>query len=124
MKLRRWRWRDPIYGAGVVLLRGSGVAALHWLTATFGSVTEFDGSPDMAGQTAWVERDGKRWVVIWFPAFSAAKVEDLSMLAHESYHAADFVLSDRGLKPSDDSDEAYAYYLSWVFRECLKRLKR
>ncbi len=123
MSLRHWRWSDPLYGSGFVLLCGPGVEALAWLARTFGPVTEFDGAADMAGQTAWIERKGKRYAAIWFPEFSADKIEDVAMLAHESFHATDFVLSDRGFKLSDDSDEAYAYYLSWVFRECLKRLK-
>jgi hypothetical protein len=44
-------------------------------------------------------------------------------LGHELVHALTSVLAERGLRLSDDSDEAFAYYLAWLIRECLQRLE-
>ncbi len=122
MSLRRWRWTDPLYGAATVLLRGTGEEAHHWLTATFGPITEFEVNAAMGGQTSWIVRPAGGILVLWFPEFSARNVAHLSMLSHEAFHATCFVLEDRGLTLSESSEEAYAYYLGWIVSECLKRL--
>jgi hypothetical protein len=36
-------------------------------------------------------------------------------LAHEIFHAVAFIMRDRGLRLSDDSDEAYAYLIEELF---------
>ena len=53
-----------------------------------------------------------RGYVIW--------VEDWKYLAHEIFHCAYFILRDKGMCLSDDSNEAYAYlieYLDTQFRK-------
>lgn len=50
-------------------------------------------------------------------------VEDLGILVHECFHTATAVLSDLGVDTDDaDGSESLAYYLDWMFRQCLEAL--
>jgi hypothetical protein len=42
----------------------------------------------------------------------------LGTLAHECMHLTSQMLRKRGIPLSDDSEEAYAYYLQWLFNVC------
>lgn len=123
-RIQNWAWSDPLYDVTVVLVRGDSNAAQEWLDKKFGDV-----NPETVGQwtgakTLWVERPRGVALVLWFPQWFTVKDGTyLSVLAHESFHAAEFVLRERGLRLTDESDEAYAYYIAWIFRECYKRLK-
>lgn len=122
-RLKRWAWPDPLYDTSVFLLKGDGADALAWMDKTFGdcaNVGTFTGA-----KTLWIERDKGCAIVLWFPPwFHTKDATYLSVLAHESFHAAEFVLRERGMTLTDASDEAYAYYIAWMFRECHKRLSR
>jgi len=43
-----------------------------------------------------------------------------SVLAHEIFHAVDFIMRHIGITLSPDSDEAYAYLIGYVTREFFK----
>ena len=125
MKLRRWHWPDPFYDVTVVLLKGRGEHALAWMNKQFGDVTPASVGTFTGAKTMWVERDKGCAIVLWVPDWFSLKDRDcLAVLAHESFHAAEFVLRERGMTLTDASDEAYAYYIAWMFRECHKRLER
>lgn len=54
-------------------------------------------------------------VVMWI-----RKGIDVSVVSHEAWHAARWVLAGRGLDLSPDaSEEAVAYYLQWIIRSAL-----
>lgn len=119
-KLRVWKWADPLYDVSVFLLKGAGVDAQKYLNKTFdeGYVGEWTGA-----KTLFISKAQGCAVVLWFPAWWSGKdATHLSVLAHESFHAAEFTLRERGMTLTDASDEAYAYYIAWMFRECYKRL--
>lgn len=46
-----------------------------------------------------------------------------AVLAHEIFHAVDFIMRRIGITLSSDSDEAYAYLIGYVTREFFKALK-
>lgn len=54
--------------------------------------------------------------IIW------VKTDAPQIIAHEAFHATDFVLSNAGLRLSDTSDEAYAYFLEHIVKEIYKIL--
>ena len=124
-KLKTFAWVDEVYDVRIVLLHGDGKAALAWMDKTFGDVSGRECGEFTGAKTVWIERDGKGCALaLWFPAWW--HVNDalyLSVLAHECFHAAEFVLRERGMTLTDASDEAYAYYIAWMFRECYRRLK-
>lgn len=45
-------------------------------------------------------------------------------LVHECFHAISYVLRSRGIKLTDDSDEAFAYALGFLVDEILKNKRR
>ena len=51
------------------------------------------------------------------PNFIPKTNTEYSFLQHEIFHAVCFVMSQVGMKLSDDSDEAYAYLISFYTRE-------
>ena len=51
------------------------------------------------------------------------KIDFISTVVHESFHAATFMLSRAGVKfQITVSDEAYAYLLDYIVKEILKRI--
>lgn len=50
--------------------------------------------------------------IVWLNADSG-----VSQLAHECFHVAHSILQDRGMKLSDDSEEAYAYLIQFLFNK-------
>lgn len=122
-KLRVWKWADPVYDVSVVLLKGDGDQALAWLDRTFADVT--DVGTFTGAKTLWIARERGCALALWFPTwFDPIDGAHLSVLAHESFHAAEFVMRERGMSLTDASDEAYAYYIAWMFRECHKRMSK
>lgn len=132
-RCRAWTWPDTLYDVLIVLLQGSGDDARRWMDRKFGDVSNDDLGPfeGAGGKAMWVERDRPLTpalssgcaLVVWVPEwFDARRSVHLGVLAHESFHGAEFVMRERGLTLSDASDEAYAYYVGWVFEECHKRL--
>jgi hypothetical protein len=41
------------------------------------------------------------------------------LLAHEAFHAAHCILQSKGLRLTDDSEEAYAYFIEFIMRKTL-----
>lgn len=46
-----------------------------------------------------------------------------SVVAHEIFHAVDFIMRRIGITLGSDSDEAYAYLIGYVTREFFKAIK-
>jgi len=61
-----------------------------------------------------VEDDG--YTLIWVRKLPES-VGDYGSLIHEIEHCTFEILNSRGVKHSDDSDEAYAYLLGWLYEE-------
>jgi hypothetical protein len=101
--------------------------AQAWLERQIGAPAEAFG-PESGAKTLWFEgyredAGPSAILMFWFPAdTNRDDPEDLAMLAHEALHAANFVLSARGMTLSLENDEAYAYYLSWIFSNLYQRL--
>ena len=119
-RLRVHRWTDHLYDVTVFLLKGDSSAAQAWLKKTFDE--DYSGEW-MGAKTAFISHKRGCALMLWFPSwFSLKNPTHLSVLAHESFHAAEFCLRERGMTLTDASDEAYAYYIAWTFRECYRRL--
>jgi len=66
--------------------------------------------PKSDGTFEIYEKKGQDVGVIWLSAKA-----DMSHLVHECFHAAYHFLTNRGLCLNDGSDEAYAYFLQYIF---------
>jgi hypothetical protein len=47
-----------------------------------------------------------------------------AVIAHEAVHAANYILSDRGVLCDHDNDEPLAYLVEWVVSKVVDALKR
>lgn len=122
-RLRQFQWADELYDVSIVLLHGEWEPALAWMDTKFGEVVEADVGQGEGAKTMLIKRDRGMAIVLWFPRwFSIKNGNHLSVMAHECFHAAEFLLRERGMVLTDSSDEAYAYYIAWMFRECYRRL--
>ncbi len=122
-KLRVSSWQDPIYGMPYTLLLGSREEASRWLMRRVKNDAEVGLEKfEYASAVTWFLEfdDETKRLVLWFPA--PFDHEHLPSLAHEAFHAVSYTMDAVGLPLDEEHDEAYAYYLGWVFRECLKRL--
>ena len=54
--------------------------------------------------------------VLWLNGWPKS-VDDYGSLVHEISHATFYLLQSRGLRHSEDSDEAYAYLMGFLFSE-------
>lgn len=66
--------------------------------------------------------DNKRHNYIWFKGPTSHTIETYSVIAHECVHATAATLKYAGVKPTDASEELYAYYTEWLFREIALKL--
>lgn len=91
-RLRRFHWTDHLYDVTIVLLHGEWEPALAWMNKQFGDVTTADVGEGKGAKTMWIERDKGVALVIWLPRwFSVKDYKHLSVLAHECFHAAEFL---------------------------------
>jgi len=52
--------------------------------------------------------------------FIWTRSKNVSHLAHEIFHATHLTMQTKGLLLSDDSDEAYAYFIQWMTKKVLE----
>lgn len=52
--------------------------------------------------------------------FIWSKGKDISVIAHEVFHAVHYVLERKGIKLSDETDESYAYLIQFLMKEILE----
>lgn len=82
---------------------------------------EFDAyePPHGDGACQVYTKKGQDIVVLWFSPKCKGK-HLLLIKVHECIHAAHYILSRRGLKLSDDSEEAYTYLVDFLMRKLLQ----
>lgn len=124
-RLKVAHWYDDLYGMPYTLLKGDREAARRWIAkrARYAEDSAAEGF-EYAQAITWLleHKNNTKTMVLWFPKFDKQQPEDLSTLAHEAFHAVTLTMTAVGLPLDEPHDEAYAYYLAWVFRECYRRL--
>ena len=119
-----WVREDPIYGVTWVYLycpldqiphataqikglsKGELAGLMQHVEAGFR-----DAHSMLGGKTLWSMGGHVGWIVVWVnPSVSCVP----ATVAHECLHGVAVTLADRGLRMSNDSDEAYTYYLGWA----------
>lgn len=123
MALQTWRWKDPIYGMPYLLHLGSFDEAQRYLQRKVNKDPEKDDEHVIA-LTSLISAERETFLHLWFPEFSRRKNRHLATLAHEAVHAATITFNVVGMPIDEAHDEAAAYYVGWVYEECLKRLGR
>jgi hypothetical protein len=49
--------------------------------------------------------------------------EQFAVLTHEAFHLVGHALRNAGIPLTEDTEEAYTYYLQWITRHCLRMMK-
>lgn len=129
----QWWWFDPVYRCSHVLfvceadeiatrldlLCAAGDMADQFAGVVRGIVTEglVGNCGGKAGRHVSAVRQGFQVGIIWLrPRFLAGT------LAHEAFHAACVAVGGSGVVLTDDSEEAFAYYVEYVVNECERRI--
>lgn len=102
--LMPWKWQ------GAVVRGGTPADFARWVKTYLGADINVHENNEAR---AYVQI-GHPWV-IW-----VRSTENIPALAHEALHVAAGVLESRGLKFSNDSEEAYAYTVEDIMRRTLK----
>jgi hypothetical protein len=61
--------------------------------------------------------NGEEHLLIWLDKWN------IYNLLHEIVHAVVYVLEQRGVKIDSENDEAFCYYVGWVFEKSIKLLR-
>lgn len=123
-QLKAWNWADPIYDTGVMLFVGDFDATHAKLAELLGkdNAEAFKTDCRPLGRTLWLNAEIGSGVIVWLSSFTPSDGDSLAVLVHELHHATFYVLCSRGLRHSEESDEAFAYHKAWLFRQCFARL--
>lgn len=125
MKSRRWTWVDPVYDVRVFLLKCKGADAQKFIEKTFNDGEPLEQGEWSGAKTLFTTHEQGTALTIWVPEWwSAKRSHDLGVLAHETLHAALYVLRARHIELTESSEEAFAYYITWLYRNCHQRLAR
>jgi len=123
--MRVVEFTEPVYHSIVTFLYGTSADLERWGNGNRDSFAKVvadhmlaHGEEFYLGRCSQVARGRARVEVIWVKP--SANAHQLAVtIAHECLHAVHSVLDDRGLKFSNDSQEAYAYLHSYFMTECL-----
>lgn len=69
-----------------------------------------------------ISSENGQTIVIALEQFKRNNIQNLTTLAHECFHAAEYILHHRGIFHSAATSEAYAYLSDSIFRRCLEKL--
>lgn len=121
MKTRRFS--DEVYGAEFVLVSDCTPAQFaRFMHKHYDKSYECDN--DLKGQCCCRTTDrGVFTAVIYLKCLPRNSPFWIASLAHEVFHAVEDCMDYYGVPHTDDSSEAWAYYLDFVLRRCLELLK-
>lgn len=119
-KIVRRRLPADMYGRCVTVLFGS-IAQINDVLRVE-TPDEFRELPDWCnGHWKMYTHDGYQADYICILA-GLGPVETPAVVAHEALHMVSHALRNAGLAHTDDTEEAYTYYLMWIVREVLKAI--
>ena len=104
------------YGTGVAVFVGQPKEAARYFRR------RFKGDVDFGDAEGYTVHESGVWTFVYVRrAKSRATV--LGALAHEAYHAANFILAERGVKLHRSNDESTAYLVGHIVSEAVSRLR-
>jgi hypothetical protein len=117
---------DELYGVTYHLFVNTSKAKLNnFLLKNYNTVIQnSDNVDELAG--CCIELTTKKGSVIVIALCSAFTntPECHGTLVHECYHAAEFVLRNRGVQSNKTTSEAWAYYLGYLIEQVLGKLMK
>lgn len=121
--MKTQRFSDPIYGTEFVLVSdGTPSDFARFMHKHYDK--EYERDDDLKGQClARTDDEGLHIIIIYIRKWRRNSPFATATLAHEVFHAVEDCMDYYGLPHSDDSSEAWAYYLDFVMRKCLEALR-
>jgi hypothetical protein len=121
MKVKTKKVYNDTYQVEVIFVNGGVDANAAWLKKKYKIE---DGIIDKTSEALVVGIDFDSGATAYIMFFNGAKLDEKwrAVAVHESSHMAQRILSERGLKRTDDSEEAFAYFEGWVYEQAIKFL--
>lgn len=79
---------------------------------------DWSGSKFSNARTTEISMDSGRYYIF----IQLKDIEDIPSLAHECFHASNYIMNRKGIRPDADNDEAQAYLIEWIFKNCYSHL--
>lgn len=114
-------YKLPIYPPAILFCMGSVTEDINayiseYIGSEYVSQIPVDSFSDSnRGHTIFLEEANT--IIVWIHKDS---VNDFSIIAHECFHAVEYVMEHCGIIHSGDSSEAFAYLLSHVIEQIMK----
>ena len=102
---------DEIYGSNVYYVKCSRGMYTKMIKREFNEIAPEKADTVMATFEVYPHK-GIAIRVVWL-----AEKAGIDQLVHECFHLTHDVMQDRGLYLTDQSDEAYAYFMQFVFKK-------
>ena len=115
---------DEMYGVKFYLLCPTTIEKLELFVKAKYKLELNNPPPNVAGCCLDFHTDKGSEIVIALLTPFDWKPESINTLVHECYHAAEFVLRDRGVQSNKTTSEAWAYYIGYLVEKCLSKLKK
>ncbi len=109
---------DLVYRINIVLVVGCRKESSKLIKQVYEVNLDLDIDENAPGYTEMIEGD----IYVWLEKFNDIP-DSYSDFVHEMFHAMTYVLDSRGVKFSVHNDEPHAYYLGFLIREFLTKLK-
>lgn len=108
---------DPVFSSSILVQRGGTAQSLSDRYAKEIGVEPMILRESIGRKGITLYYDGHKNAAIWL-----ADDAGLGTVSHEAAHATFWILGFSGFKLSDESEEAYAYYLQFIVNEIVKGL--
>lgn len=104
---------DEVYNVDILVCVGIDFkkAQVMWHKKARITDAKIESDVDMRGGYFGMFPDHRN-CLLWFRPRPAGWI-----VAHECFHATSFILRESGLVLTNDSEEAFAYYLGWLVRQ-------
>lgn len=118
---------DEVYQVDIFIVQGQWKDVSRWMEEEF-AINVTDRSTQARGRCCFIipgdaSKRGSQALVLWFqPHVDITRVYDQGTVAHECFHGQQYLLRERGLRISEASEEAFAYYATWLYRKVAAKL--
>ena len=112
----------PVYNAVINVLLGNVETLKDSIKGIDGLYEELKNSINEFNQGKFLWSEKLNQWIIWLPRIPKT-IQDMASLVHEIEHCVFYLFQYKGLKHSDDSEEAYAYMMEFLFQEIMTKVK-
>ena len=109
---------EPLFRSNFYYIIADNIEKYHEIVKKSFKIKLAHKERDIEGNATSCVKDGNTLHFIW------TKKHSPSTLAHECFHAASDDLACKGIKLTDESNEAFAYHIEFLMENILKHLPK